>query len=50
MQDVRVGTLQSIDEHDGIVYVLFPVPGLLGRTDVIDMDPGDLELALKDEK
>lgn len=41
-----VGIVQSIDDHDGIVYVLFPVSGIPGRTDVIDVDPGDLEPAL----
>ncbi len=39
MNGTDVGTVQSIDEHDEIVYVLFPVPGPPGRTDVIDVDP-----------
>jgi hypothetical protein len=40
-----VGTVECFDEHNGIAYVRFPVPGRPGESDVIDYDPGDLASA-----
>jgi len=45
MDGADVGVVQSIDYCDRIVYVLWPVYGVPGRTDVMDADPGDLEPA-----
>ncbi len=45
MDGSDVGIVQSIDRQDFIVYVLWPVYGVPGRTDVMDVDPGDLEPA-----
>jgi len=40
-----VGTVDHIDFDDRMVWVSMPIPGHDGQTDLIDVDPEDLELA-----
>lgn len=42
MDGPDVGTVERHDEHNGIVYVRFPIPGHPGKTDLMDIDPADL--------